>query len=91
MEDHEYEHSETEKNFEHEFTDNITCPYCSYEYGYEESREMPGNTTNAWRFYVECRQCEKMFSASWNFMIDDDGEYTDSMEFFSYHEKQTGR
>lgn len=89
MEDYEYKHNSMEEKIEHEFQDNIICPYCGCEYEYEKSREMIGNTTNAWKFDVECRKCAKMFSASWNYSNDDEGEETEDIEFWTYHEDQS--
>lgn len=90
MQDYEYQHNSVDDEIVHEFLDNIICPYCGYEYEYEKSRDLIGNTTTAWLFYLGCKNCDKIFSVSWDYMLDDDGEETESIEFWTYHEDQKG-
>lgn len=89
MEDYEYNHSGAEEKIEHALQESIVCPYCGYDYGYKRSPTMIGNTTNAWKFDIECNACEKRFSVSWDFYETEDKEKEDEeLEFSTYHEKQ---
>lgn len=90
MEDHEYTHNPKEDEIEHEFLDNITCPYCGYEYEYNKSRDLIGNTTTAWKFFLECKNCEKTFGVGWDFDDDDEGEETENIIFCTYHDAKVG-
>lgn len=85
IEDWQYEHSESEAEIDHCNTDIITCPYCGHEYDYNLSREMIGDTTNAWSWPVICEKCKKLFDASWDFEIDENEEIT---VFWTYHAEQ---
>lgn len=89
MEDHEYQHTDTDINIGHLFTEVIICPYCGYEYEYQNSREMIGNVTNAWTFGVECKKCSKCFSVGWDYNDEDgEGEDDNGIEFCTYHLNQ---
>lgn len=65
MEDFQYDHNDAENNIEHELQETIICPYCGYDFGYSKSEKSPGNTTDAWKFDMECVSCDKAFSVSW--------------------------
>jgi hypothetical protein len=84
MEDYEYQHNNSEDGIEHVNQESIICPYCGHDYGYDESSRMPGNTTNAWKFDVECQICGNMFSCSWDFSCVEGG----GIEYTTWHEKQ---
>lgn len=88
LQDWEYNHNKAEIEIDHENTDSIVCPYCGYEYGYDQSREMIGITTNAWSFSVICKKCKKLFTVSWDFdQEEEENEEYVSEIFWSYHEE----
>lgn len=54
------------KEIDHEYTDEVVCPYCGYEYG------------DSWVYFsrndeavkIECDECGKCFRASQNVSVD---------------------
>lgn len=73
----------------HEYTDNIVCPYCGYTF--EDSWEFDGECDNE-----DCPECEKAFSWSRSVTIDysttklckENGKEHDFSEWL-YHESWT--
>ena len=54
------------ENIEHEYTDEIVCPYCGYEFN--DSYEY-GDDDTVDIGLVECQECEKEFYTTRNFII----------------------
>ena len=54
------------ENIEHEYTDEIVCPYCGYEFGYSYEYD-DGYLEDCG--LVECGECDKEFYAIRNISI----------------------
>jgi len=51
-----------DKEIDHEFTDEVVCPYCGYEYSDSYEFDNGGE--------IECDNCEETFSYTRNITID---------------------
>lgn len=64
------------ENYKRENTDEITCPYCDYEFG-DSWENIPRNEDGEIDWKEECPECEKEFNVSFDARNIDDG-YTSS-------------
>lgn len=61
------------KQIDHDYTDEIVCPYCGYEFG--DSWECGGNEEDIG--LLDCRDCNKEFDATRNIRVSYSTQKTD--------------